>query len=389
MALLIRWQRFGRPLVLASLIGLYAVSAVVLSEGGLAFDLHVFWQSARAVGHGASPYDPQGLARMSRIAQANLNVLPKDEGWAVYPPVLYVVMIPLGLLPFAVAAPIGMVLLAATPWLALRAMGVRDWRCQAAAYASLPVVTATVVGTISGVLMLGCALLWRGRNNTAIVGVATIVAKLFLWPLVVVIAALEGFRRAIVITVAAVLTAIASWAIIDFADLRRYPGMLSQLSAAEAHESYSLAGMAHLLGARPELGTDVGVALALVTVAFAFRAGRRGRKDVAFTLAILAALLASPIVWMHYFTLLLLPIAARYPRFNAVWCLPLLSWVGPAWCATDGHWLPFAVTWPWIAVVAIVCVWPTAPTRAAAWLRAAPGRDVRLRTSSARTTQRG
>jgi alpha-1,2-mannosyltransferase len=381
MALLTHARRLGRPLTLGSLIFLYIAVAVFSSRGGFSYDFHVFWESARAMGHGQSPYDPVGLAHMSKIAQRDLSIPPSNEGWAVYPPVLYVVMLPLGYLPFPLAAVIGLSLLGAAPALALRVMGVRDWRCYAAAYASVPVVTSTLLGSISSLLMVGCALVWRGRGGT-LAQAGTIVAKLFLWPLVPLIAVLEGIRRATVVVSLALALALASWAVIGFADMSRYPSMLSQLSAAEAHDSFSLAGMAYAFGAPPALGIYLGGALGIAVAGLAVLEARRGRRDAAFTLAIVAALLASPIIWMHYFTLVLLPIAARYPRFNAVWMVPLVPWIGSYWDA-NGHWFAFAATWPWFALVVAACLWPASATRTAAWLRAA------LRLDAGRSAVRG
>lgn len=34
----------------------------------------------------------------------------------------------------------------------------------------------------------------------------------------------------------------------------------------------------------------------------------------------------SPIVWLHYFLLLVIPLALRWPRFAAAWCIPLIFW---------------------------------------------------------------
>ena len=77
--------------------------------------------------------------------------------WAVYPPVLYELIVPAAYLPWAIAEVIGLLGLAVLPFLALRVMGVRDWRCYAVAYSSVPVYTSVLLGTISGALMLGVA----------------------------------------------------------------------------------------------------------------------------------------------------------------------------------------------------------------------------------------
>ena len=42
-----------------------------------------------------------------------------------------------------------------------------------------------------------------------------------------------------------------------------------------------------------------------------------------------AALALSPIVWLHYFVLLLVPIAVVQPTFAPLWLVPALFWVTP------------------------------------------------------------
>ena len=46
-------------------------------------------------------------------------------------------------------------------------------------------------------------------------------------------------------------------------------------------------------------------------------------------LAIGAALVLSPIVWRHFFALLLVPLALRHPRLNLAWAIPLGFWLVP------------------------------------------------------------
>jgi hypothetical protein len=54
----------------------------------------------------------------------------------------------------------------------------------------------------------------------------------------------------------------------------------------------------------------------------------RGER-AALIAAAVVALLATPILWLHYLTLLLVPIALVRPRLSPLWFLPLLLWVTP------------------------------------------------------------
>jgi hypothetical protein len=324
------------------------------------YDLHVFYVAAQAVAHGHAFYDPAGLARTYAVAVRDLGVPVQASAWAVYPPGLYEVLVPFGYLPWGLAQVVGVAVLAVTPFLALRVMGVRDWRCYAVAYASVPVWTSILEGAISGALMLAVALMWRGRH-VVIVGAAAFAAKLFLWPLLLVELVHDRRRGGLLVAAAAALV-IVPWAFLGFHDITLYPKMLSDLSGAEGHDSFSMTGLAYALGASPNVGTVLGVALGLAVTAYALRAARQGKRDAAYTLAIVAALLATPIVWMHYLVLLLLPLAVRYPRLNWVWLVALVPWIGPHWGA-DGHIWAFLFTWPCYVIMVVAVLRPELVTR--------------------------
>jgi hypothetical protein len=79
--------------------------------------------------------------------------------------------------------------------------------------------------------------------------------------------------------------------------------------------------------------------------------GRRGEEERSFTLAIVAALLFTPIIWLHYFALLLMPIAIVHKRLSLLWATPLLFWL------SQGHGNGTTLQTAWtLAVVAFVTV---------------------------------
>ena len=53
---------------------------------------------------------------------------------------------------------------------------------------------------------------------------------------------------------------------------------------------------------------------------------RRGDERRAFVVAVAAALACSPIVWLHYFALLLVVVAVAEPRLGLLWFVPLAMW---------------------------------------------------------------
>jgi hypothetical protein len=64
----------------------------------------------------------------------------------------------------------------------------------------------------------------------------------------------------------------------------------------------------------------------LGVLAWCVVSGRRGDDRRSYALAVLLAVIASPIVWLHSFLLLLAPVAVYRPRLSAAWLLPALLW---------------------------------------------------------------
>jgi hypothetical protein len=69
------------------------------------------------------------------------------------------------------------------------------------------------------------------------------------------------------------------------------------------------------------------IALLLVGIAIAGRGEDADRR--AFSVAVVGSLLVTPLLWLHYFVLLFVPIALYRPRLSAVWFVPLLLWLTP------------------------------------------------------------
>ena len=93
------------------------------------------------------------------------GVAPGDR--FVYPPPVAILLIPLGALPFPLAAAIITVVLIAAVAATLAVLGVRDWRCYGAAYLSIAVLHDIRLGALTPLLALGLALVWRWRDAGA------------------------------------------------------------------------------------------------------------------------------------------------------------------------------------------------------------------------------
>ena len=141
---------------------------------------------------------------------------------------------------------------------------------------------------------------------------------------------LVATRRYRAAVASAAMTAVlvgGSWALIGFAGLGDYPELLRVLAQSLERDSYTIFALASDLGAPDLLARGVGIAVGTATLLGCWVLGRRGDEPRSFTLAILTALLLTPIVWLHYFALLLVPIAIAHKRLSLLWAIPVLLWL--------------------------------------------------------------
>jgi len=246
---------------------------------------------------------------------------------------------------------------------ALWLLGVRDWRCYALS-AAFPFTASTVdLGTVAPLLLLAVAAAWRWRDRIAGTSAATgaaIALKLFLWPLAAWLVLTRRLRTGVVAILAAATLVFLPWAVIAFAGIGDYPALLRRLSDDEASSSYSVLALV----VRAHLPQAVGVVVSLATAAALLgaaawiardeRLAPHSRDSATLTLVLAAALAASPIVWIHYFLLLLVPIALARPRLSLLWFVPFAYYpLGEtAWPTGDARKLGLAL----VTTLAILAV---------------------------------
>jgi hypothetical protein len=284
-----------------------------------AIDFHTIWQAGGTYLHRRDPY-PAALKDF-------IGDGPRQS--FVYPAATAALVAPLAPLTFTHAAFVFLVLSTLAVALALWVLGVRDWRSYGAAFASPAVLTGISIGTLSPLLLLGCALAWRYRNSVVrcSLAVAAILAiKLFLWPLLLWLV-VTGRRRTCATALAGTAAlSVAAWAPIRFAGARGYPALLHRLGEIEGPRGYGVAALfpAH---AGVVLAVLMGASVAAVAGATAMRA--RMADSLAFPAAIGLALFLSPILWLHYMALLPAMIAVLRPRFSLLWLAPVALWLTP------------------------------------------------------------
>jgi len=340
------------------------------SLGGLEvpYDFAIFLRASEDVRAGDSPYvDPGTISEDSPAPY-------------VYPPLLAIALIPATVLPDDVrgSSPAGVLvslLLIACVVGTLALLDVRDWRCYPVALLYPPTLENVEYGAVGPALALLVALGWRYRDRVwpvaASVG-AAIALKVFVWPLLVWLAATKRSAAAVGAAVAAVGLALGSWAAIGFDGIADYPDLLRRLSDVEAENSYSAYAILVTIGLPSGLAHVVVAAAATAVLVLAWRAARGADGDRrALTLALAAGFVLTPILWLHYLVLLVVPIALARPRLSVLWLVPLAMTVFElldlykGWPRGDG--------WALASVAAVMTVVFAAASRSpgrrlAAWL---------------------
>ena len=316
-------------------IGLLVVSAK-LHAFAVDFE-NAFWPAGRHVLDGQSPFPP-----------ATREALAAGTAF-VYPAFAALLMAPLALLPLHVAAGLFTAVLLGSAVLTLHLLGVRDWRCYAAIFVWGPVLSAVQTANLTLLLTLGVALLWRFRDRRIVAAAVTavlIALKLFLWPLLVWLVATRRFASGLMAAAMAVVLTFGSWAVLGFAGIGDYLPTLRLLARIEQPASYLPLAVGLKLGLGFGSARALGLLVAASVLGAAILLAWRKRDDErSFALAIVASILFSPVVWLHYYALLVVPLALLRPRYGLPWVMPLLLVLAPP--------RPHGPTW-WAFVVVLV-----------------------------------
>jgi hypothetical protein len=287
---------------------------------GALFDFRAtIWEPGRHVLHGQSPYPSATLAALS------------GRPTFVYPPLLLWLDVPMALLPYAAARILWGVLCAVAIVAAMRVLGVRDRRCYGLALLALPTIQGLLMGNVTILLVLALALAWRYRDHPwgASVAVGLLIGvKLLLWPLLVWLLVTRRVRSAALAVGIGAATVMGSWAVIGFSGLRDYPRLLEIVSDATAGpRSLSISVLAQALGVPSGAGKILQWTCGALILALAAHVASRPDGDRrAFSAVVLAALVISPVVWLHYLVFLLVPLALLQPRLGAAWFIPWAFW---------------------------------------------------------------
>jgi Glycosyltransferase family 87 len=332
--------------VLFGVIPIATVIAVFWSaaaDDAIAFDFRPFHRAAEAILRGDTPYPGPN------------DSLTAAAGPYVYPPLPAILAVPLSLLPLDVAGVVVMAALVGAALATLWVLGVRDWRCYGIALVWPPVISAIQTGNVTLWLALLAALVWRSRDRVLWSGTLvgfTLAVKLFFWPLVVWFAATRRLAAASVALGSGALLIVASWSVIGFAGFRSYPDLLQRLQDTVGGDSYTAYIVGLDAGLPSPLARAVWLTVGVAVLAASVIAARRHDELTSFVLAIVAALALTPIVWLHYFALLLVVVALAQPRLGLAWFVPLAFVVTPG----SGQPSPFETATTLLVATATVAV---------------------------------
>jgi alpha-1,2-mannosyltransferase len=273
----------------------------------LPVDFMVFLHGAESVSHGVSPYvSPSSPVLWSGHA----FVYPYFTAW-LFVPFNGLSMSAAGLIYYALSVA---AVLRAVRLVTGEAGGIVPLLL---ALTAEPVVRGFQLGTLNVWLLLGLAAAWHYRDRAAVAVLAltaVIVAKLFLLPM---IAWLLITRRVIPAIATVVLSAgvIVLGCEVAGVSVSTFERMLSNLSAHEGPHSSSLTAALTQLDASGLALTVGPLLVAAAIVVFGWMKYRRGGDEaVVFSACVVASIVASPIVWTHYFTLLvLIPLVLGWP----------------------------------------------------------------------------
>ena len=336
------------PVILLGVVPLISVVIAFSSYSGVyqpAYDFHhELYPEAELVAHGHNPYP---------LADADLS----DGTNNIWPIAAVIPILPLTLLPAGGADWVMTLIVLACLAGALWIVGTRDWRVYGISLLWPPVIMAYQTANLTLPLCLLCAVAWRVRHRTWLPGVViggALAVKFFLWPLAIWLAA-TGKLRASVTSIA--LAAASLLLILPFIAISTYVELLRKLSDTFDERGYTIYALLLDAGVTSPAARAATVAIGGAVLAVSWR--RRS-----FGLAIGAALILSPIVWLHFFALLIVPLAIARPRFQPAWLLALPLWIVPG-TGNGSAWQTGLVLVVLFAVLA-ACEWsPRAATSGA------------------------
>lgn len=265
------------------------------------YDLHTFTRAAHQVLAGHDPY-PHIPSRALLGGHA-----------FVYPWLTAHLFIPFALLPRDASDIAWFAISCVAIVAACRAARLPDRWSVLVVLLSATTIRGMQVGSLNPLLFLGAALAWTWRDRPwRVAAMLTLVigAKVFLAPLLIWLLIAQRWR-AFLLSVAGVAIFLGLGFLLGPIGPSRYERLLSVLSRHESGSGFSLGRLLSLAHAGSWASTAaLGISFGLLVIAGVL--AHRGQLDEVsvFSVAVLAALMSTPILWSHYLLLALLPLLA-------------------------------------------------------------------------------
>ncbi|HLE99429.1 MAG TPA: glycosyltransferase family 87 protein [Gaiellaceae bacterium] len=286
-----------------------------------------FWQPWLALRADSNPYPDPGAPLL-------------DGSPFLYPPLSVEVTLPLSWLTFDQAFAVFAAVLVVASALTLWALEISHPALWVIWMSNVIVVETVALGNASLLVILGVALAWRWRDRpgpAAAALTAALVVKLFVLPVLLWFLFTRRYRAAVYTIAASTTLVIGSWVVIGFDGLVDYPELLATTSE-ELGPNGLLAYALAVKSVSHEVAAAIGLAAAGALLAGAF--ARRRDDRASMTLALLASLYATPVMWVHYLGLLIVP-AALYGGWvwatiplTTLWLLAPTGVPRPGWLIT-------------------------------------------------------
>lgn len=265
----------------------------------------------------------------------------------VYPALSAVVFAPFALVGRALSQHLYMLLCLALVPATLWTARVRDWRVYGAVMLWYPIVIGWQGENISVPLMFMVALAWRYRNKPVVAGLITAAAismKPFVWPLGLWLLATRRWRAAAWAFGWGLVLNLLAWEIVGFNEIHTFLHLAGEDTDLLWRGGYGMLAVAGHLGFGRGGGEGLLLVVsALVALALVYAGIVRRNEREAMVLAVALMLVASPLVWVHYFVLLVVPLALSRPRLSAAWLVPVATWLLPPSPSVAGWQLALAL----------------------------------------------
>jgi hypothetical protein len=287
------------PALAITMVTLTIVEALRRRE--LALDFRNVTPAIRGLAHGTNPYVIENVGAGGHFLWTVLaGWMLAPFAWLPHGDVLVVALEVAGV----VAVPI--------------LLGVREWRLVALALAWPATVNSVQSGNITVLITVLLAASWhdRQRGRCGLWAGLAVAVKLFAWPVLVWLAATKRWRA---FAVALGVQACALAMTLPYISLRTYIHFEATVDRIMAPQSITLDALTRDLGGSANTGRAVALGVGLALLWF-------GRKELG--LVVVAMLVLSPVVWLHYFGLLVIPLAL-YSRSRLLWTVPILLFVVP------------------------------------------------------------